>query len=117
MSRRDFLGQTATAAFCASGLLKYGWAEDPQFVIAETSFGKIRGTANRGIKIFKGVPYGANTEGANRFMPAPQREVNILKPAPGPSIFQALGVPGDKNPGQGEDCLVLNVWTSDHKLR
>jgi para-nitrobenzyl esterase len=151
MSRRDFLGQTATAAFCASGLLKYGWAEDPQFVIAETSFGKIRGTANRGIKIFKGVPYGANTEGANRFMPAvdpvswagvrdaleyghscpqgnplprarrsataragpaaPQREVNILKPAPGPSIFQALGVPGDQNPGQGEDCLVLNVWT------
>jgi para-nitrobenzyl esterase len=42
---------------------------------------------------------------------APQPEVNILMPAPGPSIFQALGVPGDKNPGQGEDCLVLNVWT------
>jgi para-nitrobenzyl esterase len=70
MSRRDFLGQTTAAAFCACGQLKYGWAEDLQFVIADTSFGKIRGTAHRGIKIFKGVPYGANTGGANRFMPA-----------------------------------------------
>lgn len=150
MSRRDFLAQTTAAAFCAGGLLKYGWAEDPQFVIAETSFGKIRGIANRGIKIFKGVPYGANTERANRFMPSvdpvgwtgvrdaldyghscpqgnpsprardsatakasttPQRDLTIPKPAPGPSIFSALGVPGDKNPGQGEDCLVLNIWS------
>ena len=29
----------------------------------------------------------------------------------GPSIFKALGIPGDKPAGEGEDCLVLNVWT------
>ena len=29
----------------------------------------------------------------------------------GPSIYKALGVPGDKPTGEGEDCLVLNVWT------
>ena len=29
----------------------------------------------------------------------------------GPSIFRALGVPGAKDPGEGEDCLVLNLWT------
>jgi carboxylesterase type B len=31
--------------------------------------------------------------------------------APGPSIYRALGVPGGKSTGEGEDCLVLNVWT------
>ena len=31
-------------------------------------FGKIRGVDHNGIKIFKGIPYGASTAGANRFM-------------------------------------------------
>ncbi|TBL81504.1 carboxylesterase/lipase family protein [Paenibacillus thalictri] len=39
------------------------------FIIAETRFGKIRGIHHRGINIFKGIPYGASTEGVNRFMP------------------------------------------------
>ena len=39
------------------------------YVVAETAFGKIRGVDNNGIKIFKGIPYGASTAGANRFMP------------------------------------------------
>ncbi len=150
MNRRDFLARASAAALSANGLLKQGWAQGGEFVIAETSSGKIRGTTNRGIKIFKGVPYGANTAGANRFMPAvdpvswtgvrdaldyghscPQgnpsprardlgaanaapavaQHSEAAKPAPGPSIFPALDVPGNKNPGQGEDCLVLNVWT------
>lgn len=150
MNRRAFLARASAIALSSNGLLKRGWAQSGEFVIAETSSGKIRGTANRGIKIFKGVPYGANTGGANRFMPAvdpvswsgvrdaldyghscPQGNPSprardsaaanaapaaappdgAPKPAPGPSIFSALGVPGNKNPGQGEDCLVLNVWT------
>ena len=151
-SRRDFLAQASAAAFSTCGLVQYGWTQDPRpFVIAQTSFGKIRGTVNRGIKVFKGIPYGATTEGVNRFMPAvdpvswtgvrdaleyghscpqgnpsprPQAAATVkaviapsrndavaAKPAGGPSIFPALGVPGDKNPGQGEDCLVLNLWT------
>jgi para-nitrobenzyl esterase len=32
-------------------------------------------------------------------------------PAPGPSIYRALEVPGAGSPGEDEDCLVLNVWT------
>jgi para-nitrobenzyl esterase len=151
MNRRDFLWCASAAAFSGSVLSQHGWAQSPEFVIAETSCGKIRGTENRGIKIFKGVPYGANTEGANRFMPAveparwtgvrdaleyghsapqgdpsPRRRdsapaasaraiaqdsLSLPKAAAGPSIYRALWVPGDKNPGQGEDCLVLNVWT------
>jgi para-nitrobenzyl esterase len=69
MSRRDFLGRVSVAALSTCTLLDRAWAQVPKFVIAETSFGKIRGIENRGINIFKGVPYGADTGGANRFAP------------------------------------------------
>lgn len=119
-------------------MLQYARAQRAAFVIAETSFGKVRGVDRRGIKTFKGIPYGANTSGPNRFMPpkdpaswtgvidtleyghsAPQRDPSppaqpklpVTAAAASPSIFTALSVPGTKAPGEGEDCLVLNVWT------
>ena len=100
-------------------------AQDANYVVAETAFGKIRGVDNGGIKIFKGIPYGASTAGANRFMPpaepadwtgvrdalaygpsAPQRDPGAPPPPPG-----ALQSPAVNLPAEGEDCLVLNVWT------
>src|SRR3954468_23904241 len=36
--------------------------------IVETSAGKIRGYSHNGIHTFKGIPFGASTEGAARFM-------------------------------------------------
>lgn len=96
--------------------------------IVETDAGKIRGAIANGIHVFKGVPYGASTSGKNRFMPP-------VKPQPWSGIRDALhyghsapqtipGAPGilagadflvsGNNPpglGEGEDCLVLNVWT------
>ena len=92
--------------------------------IAETACGKLRGTTESGVHVFRGVPYGADTSGKNRFMPP-------RKPSPwqgtrdavayGPCAPQPLPsgnydytrsslwatLPG----GSGEDCLVLNVWT------
>ena len=123
-SRRDFLKQSsALAALTAVGP---AWAQtqSSRDVEADTAFGRVRGTDVDGIKTFKGIPYGASTAGANRFMPpldpakwrgvrdaleygpsAPQREPGT-QPAAGP-----LAVAGAGLPPEGEDCLVLNVWT------
>lgn len=91
-------------------------------VVVETSAGKIRGVTVNGIRIFKGVPYGASTAGANRFMPPKKpvawtgvRDALELGPScpqlpgfktPEIQLMQNLG----SNPSS-EDCLVLNVWT------
>lgn len=99
--------------------------EDRQiFHAVETTYGKVQGISNSGIKIFKGVPYGASTGGKNRFMP-PQ------KPEPWAGVREAFAhgqispqIPADlrrdyamliqwdlQPGGMGEDCLTLNIWT------
>ena len=49
-------------------LLRDSWGAD-RFIVADTSFGKIRGVEANGICTFKGIPYGASTVGKNRFGP------------------------------------------------
>jgi para-nitrobenzyl esterase len=93
-----------------------------QDVVVETTFGRIRGRKVNGISAFKGVPYGASTAGANRFMP-PKKPIAWTGTREtldfGPSCPQ---LPGFKTPEiqlmqnlasgpSSEDCLVLNVWT------
>jgi para-nitrobenzyl esterase len=51
--------------------------------VADTAYGKVRGYVLRGIHHFLGMPYGADTSGANRFMPP-------RKPKPWPDVFAAL---------------------------
>lgn len=51
--------------------------------VTKTEYGKVRGYILRGIHYFLGMPYGADTAGANRFMP-PQ------KPKPWSDVYPAL---------------------------
>ena len=84
--------------------------------IVETSAGKVRGTVVEGINIFKGIPYGGNTAGKNRFMPpakpAPWTGVrDVLAYGPSAPQVSANGRGPAGSPGESEDCLVLNVFT------
>jgi len=56
----------------------------PLFFDVETSTGVVRGIANTGIKIFRGIPYGADTGGRSRFMPP-------RKPAPWTGARNCIG--------------------------
>ena len=50
----------ATAASCST----------PRTAVAKTQYGKVRGYVEDGVLTFKGVPYGADTGGENRWLPA-----------------------------------------------
>jgi para-nitrobenzyl esterase len=98
----------------------------PLFFDVETRDGVVRGISATGIKIFRGIPYGADTSGKNRFMPP-------RKPAAWTGARNSIGygpispqtaagyrsdysqlIQWDKHVGTGgmsEDCLSLNVWT------
>ena len=111
-SRRDFLKQASLLATAAGTILRSAQAADEKFVVADTAFGKIRGIDAEGIKTFKGIPYGANTAGKNRFMPPvdPAKWTGVRDAlAFGPSAPQTE--PGSQRTTESEDCLVLNVWT------
>ena len=92
--------------------------------VVETASGQIAGITSGGVCVFKGIPYGASTAGANRFMPP-------RKPEPWAGVRQATAYAGrspqaaagaqrpelatvwgpvDSLP-VGEDCLTLHVWT------
>ena len=123
MKRRTFLGWTGSMAGLMVGAdLQALLAQAPQAgPTVDTSSGRIRGAIDNGVRIFKGIPYGAAPTGARRFLPA-------VAPAPwtgvrdtieyGPRAFQPFRpmIPevGDYLTGSGpmsEDCLRLNVWT------
>lgn len=123
--RRSFIAAGGAAlGLAAAGPVRA--AEDRLFPIVETAEGKVRGVSSGGIAVFKGLRYGADSSGANRFLP-PQpvqpwsgvRDAfdygNIAPQIPGNRrhVYADL-ILNDLQPGgMGEDCLVLNLWTPE----
>jgi para-nitrobenzyl esterase len=124
MKRREFIGYGTIAGAGVMldgpfGRLSAQGARTPG-ATAQTSAGQVRGYLEDRVQIFKSIPYGASTAGANRFMP-PQ------KPQPWTGVrdaFEYRGrapqvvggepaemLPTDPREPQSEDCLMLNVWT------
>lgn len=116
-SRRTVLAAIGAVSVAPHALASRGRASAGALV--ETCHGKVMGTANDGIQVYKGIPYGGDTRSRRFLLP--------VSPAPWSGIVQATGF-GPRAPqpeGQGgggfvprrdeepvsEDCLKLNVWT------
>jgi para-nitrobenzyl esterase len=112
-------GATKSAAHQAPGL-----CATPRSAVAKTQYGKVRGYVDAGVLTFKGIPFGQDTSGENRWLPA-------KPPKPWDGEYPAL-VYGDNCPQRlhdftaieqsflqqwvdgpiSENILKLNIWTS-----
>ena len=126
MNRRTLLkssllaGAAATVSTVLTQRRAEGATESGIAPVIETTGGKVRGVVNRGVFTYRGLPYGASTAGKNRFLPARkpdpwtgvrdafQNGRSSPQIAPAPSAI-GWGLRGSA--AQGEDCLVLNVFT------
>lgn len=90
--------------------------------VARTAAGRVRGTEREGVNIFLGVPYGADTGGANRWLPPRPpalwtgiRNATAYGSAPPQTNPMATPMQEETDMLQkgpfGEDCLTLNVYT------
>ncbi len=121
-SRRLVLASGAVLLLPAIGRAQTG-------PVVETAHGRVRGISRDGVHVFKAIPYGDTTAGANRFMaPKPPKPWTGVKDCfeYGPQTPQGAG-PEEQEPlrspdgytrlyagraeAQSEDCLILNVWT------
>lgn len=124
LDRRRFLVQSGVAGAALLLPRRHAWAVGASEPVVDTTSCKVRGAGVDGINTFKGIPYGASTAGANRFMP-PQKPaswggvreaVDWAGHAPQaffgqrrPEVSRLSGTP-DKVP-VSEDCLTLNLWS------
>ena len=121
--RRAVMGGAGALALAAAS--EPAWAARGKPVaatgpLAQTKGGQLRGIDQGVVKVFKGVPYGASTAGVNRFMPPRPRQpwkgvrdavaFGAISPQPNFPILAELDGSMD-HAVQGEDCLMLNVWT------
>ncbi len=116
-SRANASDSVKTAAHQAPG-----GCSTPRSAVAKTQYGKVRGFVEGGVLTFKGIPYGQNTGGENRWLPAKPPKWDGEYPALiyGANCPQRLhdytaieqSFLQDWDDGyMSEDMLKLNVWT------
>jgi len=121
--RRDFLKQASLLAAAVPFAITTGCSSGSG-PVADTKDGKVRGQVVDGVNVFRGIPYGGDTSGKNRFMPPTKVQpwtgvrdaINWGHVAPqslasGNIDYTSMVRWMEKPGGQGEDCLVLNVYT------
>ena len=101
IDRRTVLaGIAATPALVA--------ARAPSHPVATTRYGRVRGTVDRDVLVFRGVRYGADTR--------TRRFARAVQPTPWTDIvdamrYRAASPQTNATEPTSEDCLFLNVWT------
>ena len=127
MDRRKFCKSSQLSL--ATGLVTpFLWARSsaqgngPSSIVNTTS-GRVQGYMNDSVEVFRGIPYGAPTSGANRFMPPQEarpwtgvRSTTVFgtrSPQPFRPMIPEIGDALTGTGAIGEDNLKLNVWTSD----
>lgn len=122
LARRDLLKRGAVAATPLFFFTRIAAGQAATGPVVATTAGPVRGARTGAALAFKGVPYGASTAGAGRFMP-PQppkawqevRDATAYGPRGAglgypPFLMREEGIDLDMSP-VSEDSLVLNVWT------
>lgn len=113
--------RTVLAGFAAAGAMAGLARAQGASPVVNTAQGRARGLVSaNGIYAFRGLPYGASTEGANRFMPPkPPAGWTGVRDAFEYGFSAPQSLPGSTSNSlidprrlpESEDCLVLNVWT------
>ena len=118
LSRRQFLSSASGIAVSLGGLARSGYAWGPRSrvddVVVETAYGKVRGSREEEVDVFRGIPYAGRVSGDRRFRrPAPLQPWTGVRDALrlGPPSIQPGRQASATEPAPAEDCLVLNVWT------
>lgn len=124
MNRREFAKRLtlpaaaavlSSTAGCAGGRILT--STNTGSVLAETSHGTIQGFRERGVNIFKGIPYAGRVSGDRRFRsPAPLDPWTGVRDATQPGA-PSIQPPRRGEPPPSEDCLFLNVWTPENDNR
>src|SRR5579872_5034493 len=83
INRRAFAGTLGAGALVAG--TPFTTSTPSGGAVAETNSGKIRGVLHDRVYGFRGVPYGASTQGQNRFMPP-------VKPQPWSGVRDAFNL-------------------------
>ena len=106
-NRRRFLKSAAVLPFVAGVSRAAG--KSP---VAETKYGNVRGETTGGISVFRGMPYGGDTSGKNRFM-AP------TKPASWKGIREATqwGHVAPQAAGNNSEYTKMVDWLNKHEQR